>query len=339
MKKPYMIGIGVVLVIALIFTIIILFSKLIIREDIADRSFDAKEYSKYYVLISEDMKTSFWQSVYESARTEAENNNIYLEQLGSKLSDDYSLEDYLRISIASKVDGIIISPDGSEGVSELINEAAKEGIPVITVLNDESDTSRVSFVGTNTYELGLTYGEQILGQLTENTENIYILFHPSYTNSANDVVFNQIKKKLNTTIGMHDLNIQPYYIADDNEFDSEEAIRDLFVNSDIVPDILVCMEEDDTESACQAIVDYNMVGEVNIIGSYSSEIELEAIQKKLIALTVAMDTEQLGRQSVQALLEYEEMGYVNNFYNVDLHIINETNVDGYVDSGETDRDE
>jgi ribose transport system substrate-binding protein len=145
----------------------------------------------------------------------------------------------------------------------------------------------------------------------------------------NDVVFNQIKKTLNEKLGENSINIQPYYIANDSEFDSEEAIRDIFVDSENIPDILVCMEEVDTECACQAIVDYNKVGEVTIIGSYSSDIILESISKGLAALTITMDTNKLGKQCVQALDEYEEMGYVNNYFNVDLHIINESNVNSY----------
>lgn len=326
MKKPYIIG--VILAGILLLTIIALLEQYKTPLGEENMKSESKKYAKHYVLIAKDMSTSFWQSVYESAKKEAEDNDIYLEQIGSNLSEEYSLEDYLRISIAEQVDGIIISPDGTEGVAKLIKEAADNKIPVITVLNDESDSSRVSFVGINSYELGLVYAGQIMKQITKNTRNIYILFHSDESNSVNDVVFNQIKKTLNDTFGDH-VNIQPYYISNKNEFDSEEAIRDIFVSSDTVPDILVCMEEIDTECACQAIVDYNKVGKVTIIGSYSSDIILEAIKKNLAALTVAIDTEQLGKQSVQALMEYQDIGYVNNYYNVNLDIINPENIDSY----------
>jgi ribose transport system substrate-binding protein len=249
------------------------------------------------------------------------------------------IDNYLRISIASQVNGIIICPDGSDRVTDLINEAAKAGIPVITILNDDFKSKRVSFVGMNSYQLGLIYGEQIFKQITKDTKNIYILFHSSESNSMNDVVFNQIKKTVNQQLNQNNINIQPYFISNDNEFDSEEAIRDIFITADIIPDILVCMEEVDTECACQTIVDYNKVGKTSIIGSYSSDIILEAIKKNLGAITVAMDTSQLGKQSVQALVEYQEMGYVNNFYNVDLHIINKENVDSYISDKKTDKDD
>jgi ribose transport system substrate-binding protein len=93
------------------------------------------------------------------------------------------------------------------------------------------------------------------------------------------------------------------------------------------------MEEVDTECACQAIVDYNKVGDITIIGSYSSDIILGAVKKNLAALTVAMDTDQLGKQCVQALHEYQDMGYVNNYYSVDLNIIDKNNVSSYLNQG------
>jgi ribose transport system substrate-binding protein len=328
-KKPYIIGILITVI--LIAVMIFLFEQYSINVIDGKNQTQAREYKKHYVLISKDITTTFWQSVYKSAKEEAETNNIYLEQIGSKLSEKYSIADYLRISIASKADGIIVCPDGSEEVTELINEAVRKGISVITIVNDDINTKRASFVGINSYELGLVYGEQILDQIGKDTKNISILFHSSEANSTNDLVFNQIKKNLNDKLGENRVNIAPYSISADNEFDSEEAIRDIFIAQENLPDILVCMEEVDTECACQAIVDYNKVGKVTIIGSYSSEAILEAISKNLAAVTVAMDTVQLGRQSVQALLEYQEMGYVNNYYNVDLHIINKKNVQTYED--------
>lgn len=326
-KKLYIMG-TIIAIFFLVFTII-LYNKNYMSAMDNNNLAQVKEYDRHYVMITKDITTSFWQSVYESAKEEAENNNIYLEQMGSNFSEKYSVADYLRISIASKVDGIIVCPDGSDEVTQLINEATEAGIPVITVLNDDMETKRVSFVGINSYELGLVYGQQILERINGNTSDIRVLFHSSESNSTNDVVFNQIKMSINDKLAENRVNISPYYISDDNEFDSEEAIRDIFISQDNLPDILVCMEEVDTECACQAIVDYNNVGKVTIIGSYSSEVILEAIHKDLAAVTVAMDTNKMGKQSVQALLEYQETGYVNNYYNVDLHIIGKENVQNY----------
>ena len=54
-------------------------------------------------------------------------------------------------------------------------------------------------------------------------------------------------------------------------FETEEAVTDIFQQKDKVPDILVCMDEDTTECARQAVLDFNLAGKVTIIGYYSSD--------------------------------------------------------------------
>jgi ribose transport system substrate-binding protein len=112
------------------------------------------------VLISDNRKSYFWKSVYEGAK-DALNENSYIEMLGNNLSMEYSTADLMRIAINSKVDGIILEADESAEITELINEANDADIPVITAVNDNNTSTRKSFVGVNSYNLGLAYGQQV----------------------------------------------------------------------------------------------------------------------------------------------------------------------------------
>lgn len=56
-----------------------------------------------------------------------------------------------------------------------------------------------------------------------------------------------------------------------SQFDTEEAIRIVFQSQEGPPEILVCLDEVTTECAYQAMIDYNVVGEVDIVGSYTSK--------------------------------------------------------------------
>ena len=67
---------------------------------------DADSYDKYYVMITKDRKSSFWQSVYQGAYQKGLEENAYVDLLGENLSEDYSREDLMRIAISSGVDGI-----------------------------------------------------------------------------------------------------------------------------------------------------------------------------------------------------------------------------------------
>ena len=104
-------------------------------------------------------------------------------------------------------------------------------------------------------------------------------------------------------------------------FEAEEVIRDIFINSDSLPDILICLDPVSTECAYQAIVDYNEVGNVNIVGYYTSDIVMNAIHKGLIPAAVTIDTGEIGRYSIDALNEYLSAGHVSNYFNVGLSIV------------------
>ena len=100
------------------------------------------------------------------------------------------LEDYLRIGIASQVDGIILEADGSEEERNLIQEALEDNIPVVTVLTDDSSSDRISFVGLNSYQLGNAYTEQILGLLKENqTTQVMLLSNSQSKTQETNLIY------------------------------------------------------------------------------------------------------------------------------------------------------
>ena len=86
------------------------------------------------------------------------------------------------------------------------------------------------------------------------------------------------------------------------------------------------MDEEVTECARQALIDYNMAGLVKIIGYYISDNILDAVEKGLISETCHVDTEQLGEYSVKALTEYLVEGRVSAYYNVDIDFLDVSDV-------------
>ena len=87
-----------------------------------------------------------------------------------------------------------------------------------------------------------------------------------------------------------------------NALSVEESIRDLFMEEEL-PDVIVCLDELNTTCTYQAVVDYNKVGLVKILGYYESDTILKAIERKVIGATLTVNTEQMGRYCVKALTE------------------------------------
>jgi ribose transport system substrate-binding protein len=111
-------------------------------------------------------------------------------------------------------------------------------------------------------------------------------------------------------------------------------IRNIIMDTKNPPDVLICLTAVDTLCAYQAIVDYNKVGQIEIIGYYDSDLILSAIDKEIIHSTMAINAEQMGAYCVQALSEYRETKHVSNYFTVDINIINEKNVQKYINARE-----
>lgn len=301
-----------------------------VQRSIVKKSDDlyANEYSKHFAMIAQDFSGEFWNNVCECAKEYADKKGIFVEKVGENLPDDYTIADYMKICMASKVDGIIIEPDGSKEVERLINKAAEAGIPVVTVINDAPDTKRVSFVGINTYQMGQVYSKELSSLMDKKTRRVCILMEKN--TAGNDIIFGQIKSTLLQGIGSKiNISVQPYYIEDKAAFDAEEGIRNLFLNSPRLPDIVVSLSETASECVCQAAIDYNKVGSVKIVNYYSSTSTLKAIKKGIVSKSIELDEKQLGEGSVRALSEYIKSGHVSDYISVDMNVISKKNVNDY----------
>lgn len=310
-------------------------------------SSDDTPYDRYYVMIADNPKSSFWQSVYRSAVETAEGNNDCVEMISENLSRDYSVHELMEIASISGANGIIVSADDSDEMTSLINAATENGIQVVTLYNDNSASDRLSFVGVSNYNLGKQYGELILKladekKFTTDTIEIVIFADVNSADAAQNLLFTGVQE----TVDGEDeeakrshppIDITIYGVDTTNEFSVEESIKTLLLKDrESLPEIVVCLNEMDTIAAYQTVVDYNEVGLVNILGYYDSEVILNGIDRNVIYATISTDTEQMGRYSVNALDEYFQYGYTSQYLSTDISVITKENVAQFM---EGDKDE
>ena len=290
----------------------------------------ARAYEKHYLMISNDRDKDMWQSIYKSAASTAKDKNAYVELLSPDKRSGNTQEDCLRIGIASRVDGIILEADGSKEEKDLIAEASLKGIPVVTVLTDDSSSARISFVGVNSYQIGTAYTEELLGFLKpEGKTEIMFLMNADTQAQESNLVFYQVKKELEEKKSENqEINISQYTVDNTADFNTEEVVRDIFVKEDL-PDVLVCMDSVVTECVYQALIDYNQVGNVQVIGFYYSDSILDAISKGIISSSVTLDMKDVGEYSINALEEYSALKHANGYYSVGQNVITRDNVREY----------
>ncbi len=316
-------------------------------------SSDIREYDKYYCLIADNYKSDFWKSVYEGALESAKEENIYVDLMGVNLPGEYSTQELMKIAISARPDAIMISADESEEMTELINEAVADGIPVVTLYGDNTRSERLSFVGVGGYSIGKMYGKQVINVIkerrredfieAENFEDrshvkVVVIVNSDSKDTGQNIIIPAMQDAImeeNATDAEFSISIMT--VDSSNSFSVEESIRDIFMEED-VPDVIVCLNELSTVCAYQAVVDFNKVGEVNILGYYDSEDILTAIDRGGIYATVSIDAYQLGEYSVKALSDYFAMGNTSEYYLADVTLINQDNVEHYLtEEGEDDK--
>lgn len=280
-----------------------------------------KIYKYQYDMIVDSPDSPFWQAVYASAKKKAAEDNVLLEVIGLDRGNSYDKLDYMNMSIAAKTDGIILQYNGEAGLEEAINTAVTNGIPVVTVMSDAVHSKRQSFVGVSDYQLGMAYGEVVAQYVDPETKKILILQKRDIDDMNESQIYTQISNAVQAAAGSPDIEIKGRNLLSTGTFETEEAVTDIFQQKRNIPDILVCMDEETTECARQAVLDFNLAGKVKIIGYYTSEDILAAVEKGVISVTCDVDTTQLGQYSVEALTNYIQDGRTNSFYNVDINFL------------------
>ncbi len=271
---------------------------------------DAEEYSSYYMMITNDDSLPFWQNVYAGALEEAQKADAYIEMPGLNLETDYDKRDLMKIAIDSKVDGIIVEADESAMMTDLIREAEDNGIPVVTVLEDNTQAGRQSYVSISYYNLGREYGNQLCDIIREkqvkgygSRQNVMVLLDAERADTSQSILLASMQEVI-----------------------------------DGLPDVMICLNEQNTTCVYQAVVDYNKVGDIEIVGYYESDMIRSAIRKDIIHSSVTLDTKQMGRYCVDALTEYQESGYANEYFAVDISLLDAQTLGegGADDAQETD---
>jgi hypothetical protein len=306
-----------------------LYYNLTVRNMVLENLIDKAQYEKHYVLISDEQNKQFWREMYEAASQAAREQNAYLEFMQNDISTNYTTDEFLKMSIAAKVDGIIMKHTGTQETIDLINAAAKNEIPVVTVIEDAPQSRRVSFVGENNYLSGQIYGEQILQIMDEDTKKITVLTNGELEQSRN------IHTQINTTLVKNgytegEIIVEIQDLGAKGVFDVENVIRNIVLMESIVPDILICMDEISTESAYQAVIDYNLVGITKIIGYYASDMVIEGLEQGVIPVIFELKADQIGAKSIEALAGLSEDGRTNEYYTIEMSIINKNNIEEYV---------
>ena len=286
----------------------------------------SKAYETYYAMIVSDTEDPFWRDVYAAAKEEGEKHNVYVELLGEGLIEQYTIKDKFMIALASKVDGILIAPEG-EQIESLLEQAQKANIPVVNLLDDSTKANRLSFIGINSRAVTELYVKELRKMMPE-VNKVMILVDAKTEQSRK----NRLYINLEHYIKEQGLMVDIKQINRVNAFSAEEMIRNIILAPGEAINVLICLNLEDTLCAYQAVIDYNKVGKVKIIGYDQSETILDGISKGIIEASLFVNTQEMGSLGMQALNQYDKEHKACTYYNIDVEMIRKDNVQQYMKS-------
>ncbi|MBP5197640.1 MAG: substrate-binding domain-containing protein [Lachnospiraceae bacterium] len=279
-------------------------------------------YDKKYAFIANDSDDAFVLDVYSVAKEYAAKKGAYLELVGENLNNSYSSHELMAMAIASKYDGIIVEPDDTAEMTNLINKAVQEKIPVVTYMTDDSSSLRQCYIGMNFYVLGNQYGKVIGKMGYEDECRILVLTKETLPDSSKNNFYTSLMGELSSNSSgnvKYDVSFSAVDTA--SSFNVEEAVRDIVLYDDADIDVVLCMDEITTTSMYRALVDYNRVGSLEVVGYYNSDTILQGVERGVLEATVSVDANEMGVGCIDALEEYLDSGYVSEYISVSVEII------------------
>jgi len=280
----------------------------------------------HFYLIAQNSVDPFWKEIKQGAESAAKNYNVVVEFNAPRFNNPKDELKFLDIAIVSNVDGIITHVSSGFDFTQLINNAYEKGIPVVTIENDDKESSRNTFVGTNSFLLGKEAAKLMI-EATGGIANIAIIVSNDY---ELDTVSQNLKINgfLSTIKDYPNMKIAKIYTSKMGILSAEEITQSI-INSKQNINAIYTTNSVDTLGSAQLIVDLNKVGNIQLVGYGDTEGILRYIRNGIIYGTVMSDPYRMGYESVKALIDIKEKNNVSTFIDTGVKVIKKDNLDEY----------
>ena len=192
----------------------------------------------------------------------------------------------------------------------------KKGVPVVQIENEVVNSPNTVLIGTNSYDSGKSIAKIAT---SSGKDNLQIALIYSDKNPALKADANLVEVGLKSTLGER---LSQLYTRTTtfNPIDAEGVIYELLRKVPAI-DIIALTDSNDTLVAIQAIIDLNLVGQVQIIGFGDEETTRTYIEKGVVLGSIVRNPFEIGYRAVAALKEMNTNGNTSAFVDTGINII------------------
>lgn len=240
----------------------------------------AHDSNERYVLVTANTRIPYWQAAFEGLRHAASEMKVRVDVVGPPKYDPKVEKETLENVIHDKPSGILISAADPTLLTDDINSALQQGIPVVTIDSDAPASKRLFFIGSDNYNTG-KLGGRLLVKLLDGKGNVVMFTYPRQNNLTERQEGYQSIFSDYPNIGV----TQAVDIAGDPAIAYTTAKQ--LLTSKAKVDAFVCLEAIACPVVGDAVNETNMTGKVTIMAMDTDQRTLQWIKDNLVAATIA----------------------------------------------------
>ncbi|HEX7066412.1 MAG TPA: sugar-binding protein [Bacillales bacterium] len=255
--------------------------------------FDRPHY--HFILIPEEMDNPYWRLVGKGAKEAAAKYDAVVEYNGPVQTDMEKHIKVMKMAVASKVDGII-TQGLNKRMTPVINKAIQQGIPVVTVDTDASDSRRIAYVGTDNYKAGKMAGKFLINEI--NGDAKVGIITGSFRSKSQKQRVKGFRDALKKAEGIVVVAVKASHIS---RVQAAEQTYEIFKNH---PDVRVFFGTSalDGLGISATVQRLGKTDDVYILAFDKLPETIRLIENGKIEATVAQQPYQMGYQSVKLML-------------------------------------
>lgn len=263
----------------------------------------------------------YWNTVQMGANDAAKEFNVNMNFIAPENEND--IEEQIRLvndAIDKKVDAIVLAASDSKRLTEVVNKAATNKIPVVIVDSGVNSDKPVSVISSDNLEAGKLAGEKLIENVGKNSK-VAILSIVKGSESA----IEREKGIMSVLSNYPDVKLVAKEYTNSNESTAESLTKSIIAMNNSLTGI-VALNSAAALGASRALNELGLSGKVKLISFDGTILELQCLEKGVIQATVVQNPFKMGYLGVQYAAMAARGSKVPKVVNMDLKLIDKYNL-------------
>lgn len=265
-------------------------------------------------------ETDFWVQLVSGAESAAKEYQVDLEVLAPETEKDVEQQKRcIQQAIDMKPDVIVISPSLYTGMTELVEGATEEGIPLVLIDSELDKNIETSYISTDNVEAGIKTGQKVLEYVQEDTK-IAIMSQAKGTSTAM-----QREEGVRKGLGDEEERIDMVLYCDSDNQIACDLTKELLTEQPDI-DCIVGLNLCATMGVAKAVKELELGGKVHVIGLDSDKEGIEYMEMGIIDALVVQKPFYMGYFGIKTAVQIARGEKVEPEIYLDTEVITLDNI-------------